>query len=181
VAIVFSGNVFNLLHSGSSERTRIPPFFIFQKYPTAVSARSVQFKGLAAPGFPGLPATADLVAVWKTSHGQRFQNYRAAFTVLNVPVIKRAWIDDLVAGCDPLRRAPSAWLDLIRRGRYNPLTAESTTVVRNVKDQVPGTPTGKSILNEVFMHFKDTPHAFEAFAARIFQMHDQRCVFGRAA
>ena len=30
-------------------------------------------------------ATADLVAVWKTTKGQRFQNYRAVFTVLDAP------------------------------------------------------------------------------------------------
>ena len=65
--------VFDLLHSTRPDRSRIPPFFIFKKYSTPASARSVQFKGLAAPGFSGLPATADLVAVWKTSKGQRFQ------------------------------------------------------------------------------------------------------------
>src|SRR5262249_33592162 len=73
-------HVFDLLHAHTAERERIPPFFVFQKYPTPGSSRSVQFKGLAAPGFPGLPATSDLVAVWKTTKSQRFQNYRAVFT-----------------------------------------------------------------------------------------------------
>jgi hypothetical protein len=83
--------VFQLLHASPADRSRIPPFFIFQKYPTPISARSVQFKGLAVPGFMGLPATSDLVAVWKTSEGQRFQNYRATFTILDVPVVGRTW------------------------------------------------------------------------------------------
>src|SRR5688572_30353438 len=83
---------FDLLHAGTGNRELVPPFFVFRKYPTKASARSVQFKGLAAPGFPSLPATSDLVAVWKTAAGQRFQNYRAVFTVLDVPVISRAWL-----------------------------------------------------------------------------------------
>src|ERR1700675_269488 len=66
---------FDLLHASPPERSLVPPFFILRKYPTPNSARSVQFKGLAAPGFPGLPSTTDLVAVWKTTKGQRFQNY----------------------------------------------------------------------------------------------------------
>src|SRR5262245_6632665 len=45
--------VFDLLHGDTNQRARIPPFFIFKKYPTPASARSVQFKGLAAPGFQG--------------------------------------------------------------------------------------------------------------------------------
>ncbi|WP_156944623.1 hypothetical protein [Bradyrhizobium sp. Ec3.3] len=84
--------VFDLLHANPSQRALIPPFFVFKKYPTSASARSVQFKGLAAPGFPGLAATSDLVAVWKTTGGQRFQNYRAVFTVLDVPVVPHAWL-----------------------------------------------------------------------------------------
>jgi hypothetical protein len=73
--------VFGLLHEGAV-RAKIPPFFIFQKYPTDASARSVQFKGVAVPGAPALPATSDLVALWKSTDGARFQNYRAIFTIL---------------------------------------------------------------------------------------------------
>jgi len=102
--------VFSLLHASPPQRALIPPFFVFKKYPTAVSARSFQFKGLAVPGFVGLPPTADLVAVWKTTEGQRFQNYRAIFTVLDAGVISRAWIDDLAAGRSLTVNAPPAWV-----------------------------------------------------------------------
>ena len=37
----------------------------------------------------------DLVAVWKTTDGQRFQNYKATFTILDVPVVPRAWLESL--------------------------------------------------------------------------------------
>jgi hypothetical protein len=90
--------VFHLLHGPTEDRCRIPPFFVFKKYPTTRSPRSVQFKGLAVPGFRGLPATSDLVAVWKTTDGERFQNYKAAFTILDVPVVRREWLLELNQG-----------------------------------------------------------------------------------
>jgi hypothetical protein len=168
--------VFELLHASPSERLRIPPFFVFRKYPTPVSARSVQFKGLAVPGFRGLPATADLVAVWKTSDRQRFQNYRATFTVLDVPVIKHAWLHDLVRGDGITANAPEPWSDWVRQGRYKALVSESTTVIRSQEAQTPDVGTKVAILDIVWRHFKEAPHAFEAFAARIFQMHDPRVI-----
>jgi hypothetical protein len=64
-------HVFDVLHTDPDGRSHIPPFFVFQKYPTPGSGRSVQFKGLAVPGYSGLPATSDLVAVWKTTSGLR--------------------------------------------------------------------------------------------------------------
>src|SRR6516165_7965137 len=121
---------FDLLHAEENQRALIPPFFIFKKCPTPSSARSVQFKGLAVPGFPGLPATSDLVAVWKATDGQRFQNYRAVFTVLNVPAVPRAWLAALATDSEAsLAAAPSAWRDWIASGRYRPLASESTTVI----------------------------------------------------
>jgi hypothetical protein len=168
--------VFSLLHASTPQRSLIPPFFVFKKYPTAVSARSFQFKGLAVPGFVGLPPTANLVAVWKTTEGQRFQNYRAVFTVLDAGVISRAWIDDLVAGRSLTANAPAAWVEWVERGRYRALTAESTTVIRSVASQLPETPLKAAILDAVWKHFSAAPIAFEAFAARIFQMYDPRVV-----
>ncbi len=169
-------HVFDLLHAAPPRRSRIPPFFIFKKSPTSMSARSVQFKGLAVPGFTGLPATADLVAVWKTSKGQRFQNYQATFTVLDAPVIERAWLQDLAEGSSLTTNAPSAWTDWVRKGRYHALTAESTTVIRSQEAQFPDTPAKTAILETVWKYFKDTPRAFEAFAAHLFQLHDQRVI-----
>lgn len=167
---------FDHLHANPARRGAIPPFLIFQKYPTATSARSVQFKGLAVPGFTGLPATADLVAVWKTTKGQRFQNYQATFTVLDTPSISRAWLEDLATDDRLTENAPDAWRDWVKFGRYDALTAESTTVIRDAAAQVPDSAGKTAILDTVWQHFKDAPRAFEAFAAHIFQMHDQRVI-----
>ena len=168
--------VFDLMHADPSLRAQIPPFLVFQRFPTSRSARSFQFKGLAVPGFAGLPATADLVAVWKTSKGQRFQNYRAVFTILDVPVIPRVWINDLDSGMPLTKHAPLAWRNWAELGRYDALTAESTTVIRSPDAQIPNTPTKLAILETVWKHFQKAPQEFESFAARLFQMHDQRVI-----
>src|SRR5262249_6450464 len=129
---------FELLHAAPPMREKIPPFLIFKKFPTPASSRSVQFKGLAAPGFSGLPSTADLVAVWRTAEGQRFQNYRAVFTVLNTPVVARSWLQELGNGnAVSLVSAPTAWQSWVKTGRAQALASESTTSIRSVDQQRP--------------------------------------------
>jgi hypothetical protein len=167
---------FERLHDGTLPRVDVSPFFIFKKHQTKNGARSVQFKGLAVPGFPGLSATEDLVAVWKSTDGQRFQNYRSTFTILDTPVVSRAWISDLAGGNADTTNAPKAWRDWVATGTYRPLVAEPTTVIRSVEQQTPDTPLKASILECVWTHFRDTPIAFEAFAARIYQMTDARVI-----
>lgn len=53
------------------------------------------------PGAPQVERTDDLVAIWRTTGSERFQNYRAIFSVLNVPTVSRQWINQLLAG-EPL-------------------------------------------------------------------------------
>jgi hypothetical protein len=149
---------------------------IFQKSPTPVSSRSVQFKGIAVPGFRGIPAASDLVAVWKSTDGHRFQNYRAIFTILDVPTVSRAWINDLAKDCPLTINTPKAWADFSRGGIYRPLVAAPTKIIRSASAQLPDTPNKMDILEHVWLHFKDSPISFEAFAARIFQMHDPRVI-----
>ena len=168
--------VFELLHNAFPERQKIPPFFVFMKYPTEASARSVQFRGIAVPGFAALPATADLIAVWKTTAGQRFQNYRATFTILDCATISRKWINDLASDKPMTENAPVAWKRWVRSGQYFPLTAEPTTIIRSMEEQLPDSVLKMAILDGVWKHFRQTPHAFERFAARVFQMHDARVI-----
>ncbi|MFH1981298.1 MAG: restriction endonuclease [Pseudomonadota bacterium] len=171
--------VFEHLHFTPPKRELIPPFFIFTRYPTEKSSRSVQFNGLAAPGFPGIPATEDLLAIWKTSRGQRFQNYKSVFTILDVPVISRTWITSLAKGAESNVNTPAAWKEWVHKGRYHPLTSEPTTIIRTLDDQIPDTSQKRQLLSIVFEYFKDAPFLFENFAARIFQMQDQRVAIDR--
>lgn len=169
-------HAFARLHDDTAPRVDVSPFFIFNKHQTKNGARSVQFKGLAVPGFPGLSATEDLVAVWKSTDGQRFQNYRSTFTILDAPVISRAWIADLSAGNANTNNAPKAWLEWVAAGAYRALVSEPTTVIRSVEQQTPDTPLKTSLLECIWSHFKDAPFAFEAFAARIYQLTDSRVI-----
>jgi len=167
--------VFELIHGNQSSRQSVPPFLIFTKHPTAGSSRSVRFRGLAAPGFPGLPVTEDLVAVWKSTHGERFQNYRAVFTVLDVATVTRQWLHAL-GGAAVSDQAPAAWSNWLATGVYHPLAAEPTRAIRSEAQQRPDTPLKASVLREVWRHFEANPVAFESFAARIYQMSDQRVI-----
>ena len=62
--------------------------------------RDVKFLGLAVPGAQNLGPDDDLVAVWRTkaSRNLRFQNYKSIFTILDVPVVSRRWINDIKLG-----------------------------------------------------------------------------------
>ena len=176
---------FDLLHSTPKARALISPFFVFKKHPTQNGPRSVQFKGLAVPGYPGLSATQDLVAVWKTTDGQRFQNYRSVFTVLDAASISREWINDILSGNPHTNNAPTAWLKWVSTGHYSPLISEPTAQIRSDGQQRPDTPLKTKILKTVWEHFdfeddktkkNNNAFVFESFAARIFQMHDQRVI-----
>ena len=71
--------IFDRLHLG--QRHLCPPVLVFT---SLRSKRAFTFRGLAVPQFAGVPPTQDLVAVWKSSRGHRFQNYRAVFTILDL-------------------------------------------------------------------------------------------------
>lgn len=169
-------NVFDRLHTMKAPFIGIPPFFVFKKYPTANSSRSVQFKGIVVPGFAGITATDDLVAVWKTTDGQRFQNYRATFTVLNEATISRAWLEDIVRGEFDTVHAPKNWLEWKNKNVYRPLVAEPTTIIRSIQQQSPSNILQEKIIETIYEHFKEEPIAFEAFAAKIYSLHDPRVI-----
>jgi hypothetical protein len=68
-----------------------------------------------------MPETEDLVAIWKTKGSERFQNYRASFTILKVPRIERRWIDALLVSESGGPTTPGAWISWVEHGRYEPL------------------------------------------------------------
>ena len=169
-------HAFTHIHTDDADRSKVPPFFIFERRATANGTRSVQFKGLAVPGYPGLSATEDLVAIWKSSQGQRFQNYKAVFTILDTSNIKREWLRAIAKGERNSVTAPEAWTRWVKTGKYTPLLAEPTTMIRSPQQQYPDTELKSQILLLVWQYFKDQPIAFEGFAAQIYQMVDQRVV-----
>jgi hypothetical protein len=112
---------FDAIHITPHRRRSVPPFFVFSK---AGRGRDVRFHGLAVPGAPGTSETDDLVAIWKTKGSERFQNYRAIFTILSAPRIERQWIEALLAGESAQLFAPDVWVAWVESSRYEPLVAQ---------------------------------------------------------
>ena len=133
--------------------------------------RDAVFRGLAVPGVEADPAD-DLVAIWRSKKGERFQNYRAKFTILDTGTVSREWIDAVRAG-DPLHAsAPAAWRKWMEKGVYEPLTAEPTIEYRTKEEQQPAAGRDESLVQCVYGYFKDNPHGFEHCAARLAGLMD---------
>lgn len=131
--------------------------------------RDVRFLGLAVPGSADLGPDDDLVAVWRTAaSGERFQNYRAILTVLDVNTVSRQWLSDIQQGNGAQSPyAPQAWLDWLHHRRYLPLSAPHSIEIRTRDQQLPADSDGTAILNLVHSTFKENPHAFEACAVEL--------------
>lgn len=110
-------HAFEIVHARPRERRLVPPLFIASK---AGQSRDVIYHGIAAPGASDVPETEDLVAIWKTKAGERFQNYKAIFTILDAPHVSASWIRDLRDGTVGARRnAPEAWARWVETGSYS--------------------------------------------------------------
>src|SRR5206468_3567785 len=102
--------IFEDAHSGEQARHRVPPIFIFSN---TGEWRDVMFLGLAVPGISEHLASEDLVAIWRMAKGLRFQNYRSHFTVVDVPNVSRAWVDDVISANPHSLHAPAAWMEWV--------------------------------------------------------------------
>lgn len=162
---------FELAHATPAERALVSPFLVFAK----AEGRDAVFKGLAAPGAAHLDAADDLVAIWKSVEGQRFQNYRAVFTILDIDVVPRAWIKELHQGERLGPACPKIWRDWVKTGRAKPLKAERVTRVRSKAQQL-GDAQQQEIARAIHAYFKRDPYAFEHFAAYAVQLMDPNVV-----
>ncbi len=163
--------VFDCVHASPPRRSEVSPFFIFTKAPL-YGTRAVQFRGLAAPGASGVAPTDDLVAVWKSFEGQRFQNYKALFTILKTPRVPRAWLADLQAGHAQSKSCPKEWRQWVDVGSYIPLAAEPAIEIRTREEQLPNNDLEREILATVYNYFKKNPTAFEVCAAALVQFQN---------
>ena len=132
--------------------------------------RDVRFLGLAVPGCATEGPDTDLVAIWRSKgpDQERFQNYRALFTVLDVPVVSRKWIDDVKRGrALDSRHVPKPWLKWVRHRKYSPLCAPRSTDTRTKEQQLPIDRTDKRILESIYGTYVHEPHRFERCAIEI--------------
>lgn len=74
-------------------RNEYPLILLFSK---GIEGFDRVFHGVLAPGFKGLGETEDLIAIWKTKDGKRFQNYKAVFTLLPIEIIERKSLEFLI-------------------------------------------------------------------------------------
>ncbi len=157
--------IFNLAHSGVEGRRQVPPVLVFA---STGEWRDVVFLGLAVPGTSDLRTSEDLVAVWRISkEGKRFENYRARFSVLKTPLLKRAWITDIINGNPRSPNAPQHWTDWIETGRIHPLLATHSLKYRTKAEQLPQTSSEKAILEHIRGYFASDHHGFERCAAAL--------------
>ena len=162
-------DVFAASHGTAADRAKVPPFFLFEK--AAASGRSVRFRGLLAPGGPTLTSDDELAAIWRTTVGLRFQNYRSHFTVLDHDLILRSWIEHLLAGGNPLGDGcPDVWRTWVEGRVYRPMLAPVTTVVRSKADQLPADAAGAAMLEEIREYFRGREHDFESCAVAIWRL-----------
>jgi hypothetical protein len=168
-------NLFKSLYDKINPRSLIPPIFIFQKYPTKKSSRSVMFRGLCVPGNPAYSQTEDLVSVWKSKDSKRFENYKAVFSILNCSKIKRDYINEILSGVEQ-KNIPKEFQAFKERGSYNLLQSERISEIRNDDEQLPISSSHIDMLSTIFTYFKAKEggvYIFEKFAADIFKMSNK--------
>jgi hypothetical protein len=164
---------FDALHANPPRRAEIPPFLIFTG---TGRGRDVRFRGLAVPGAAGVSPTEDLVALWKTSGGERFQNYRALFTILDVSVVTREWLTAVIAAQPLGGSAPRPFVEWMKTGRYRALQAERAVVWRSKRQQLPTTKNGFEAIRRIHAHFSSNPYEFEKCAALLARYMDPNIV-----
>lgn len=160
-------DVFERAHGDESKRTEVPPILAFTG---TGEYRDQRFLGLMVPGAPGLPHTEDLVAIWKTVGGRRFQNYRAIFSVLNVERVPIKWLHAIRDGKSSLSNAPVEWNSWIQHGSMEVLRAERSIDYRTKHEQLPVSPWHRKMLIQIRDHFEDDPYRFERCAGRIAEL-----------
>jgi hypothetical protein len=164
---------FGPLLTSTCDRSAIAPFFVFTR---GSEGRDVVFRGLAVPGSPALPPSEQLVAVWKSKGGDRFQNYKAHFTILDEPVISRAWLDDLLNNQPITENTPPSWREWVTTGKYRALRATPTVNYRTREDQMPLTAREEGIVREVYGFYRENPFGFERCAGELFRLMDRNVV-----
>jgi hypothetical protein len=157
-------NLFDEAHNVRCS-SHFPPIFLFGNTGTY---RDVRFLGLAVPGAEGMGSDDDLVAVWRTArNGTRFQNYKAIFTILDVPCVARAWINDIKDGTivdSP--HVPLPWLDWVKSRKFKALKSQPIMTIRTKRVQLPEGPMAEyvQLIHDIY---KSDPYNFEKCAMEI--------------
>ena len=159
--------LFDKVHDSGAMRAQVAPIFIFSK---AGKGRDVVFRGVAVPGAESVSSTEDLVAVWKTYGNSRFQNYRAIFTVLDIPVVERKWIEDILENNILSENCPDLWKAWVKTGIAIALKAPRVQDHRSKEQQLPTSKENLEILQLIRDHFAEDSYGFEKFAGELLKL-----------
>ena len=162
--------IFEMSHGGQSARNQVPPILIFRSLGKP-HYRDVKFLGLAVPGGGAARETEDLVAIWKSHQGSRFQNYRATFSILNEATINRNWLNAIRTKSNPKVLEPATLRDWRASGVARRLKAVRSRAVRCKEEQLPQTARHVQLLNVIRTFFISDPVRFEKCAARIAELY----------
>ena len=168
----FLHDLYNNLAIGM--RYKCAPIFVFQKY----CSRDVIFLGVAVPGDGRINPHDSLTAVWAQNSDGRYQNYKAIFTILDIPFVDRRWLDDLEYG-DGISSsyAPKAWKDWVEKGSYKPLVTEKNPVqYRKKNEQLPTLNSEEFKMLQAIIDYFNNPFDFEKCACKIVQIMDSNIV-----
>ena len=187
----FLRNIYEKLSKKTFEdRKEIPPIFLFE---SKKENSGVQFKGLLVPGNSNYDDKDILTAVWASKgNGERFQNYRAIFTLLdtmegsknepNKASIDLRWLDDIKNGksYDSIY-APLSYKKWVKTGIYTPFSTIRLSAIRTKKEQLPNNPQKLKMLKLIHDYFydKNNKHKstrFEPFALWLSMQVDQNII-----
>jgi hypothetical protein len=162
--------MFDALRGPLSLRRLIPPIFVFAR---SNPGWAVKFRGLAVPGEAGVSPTESLVAIWRMSGDNRFQNYRATFSILDTrPLIDRVWVDSICAGATSAIAdlAPKPWRDWLERGVTRTLQVKPLVEPRTRDEQLPEIADRRGWEMLECLHESVGNRAFEFVAVALFKL-----------
>jgi len=158
------------------KRRDIPIYFYFSKMSDG-KGYDTKFKGLLVPGAKG--ASDDFFqGVWRTSGDRedRFENFRALFTVLDVREIPRAWLEDIKVGrAYESTHAPQPYKQWVDKNIYSALIAPRITNVRTRDEQLPDNERQMDLLVHLYRKFpKEKAYEFESVALEIWGLISEK-------
>jgi len=167
----FFREIFARAASGYAERKRVPPGFYFTH---GDRGRDMVFRGMIIPKTNEVSNSEELISVWRSTLGQRFQNYRARFTVLDSSEIDLQWVRSVIEGNERSDLAPVAWVNWLERGVICPLEAPRTLEYRKKAAQIPTNASELDSLKFIHKYFEGNDSLFEHFAATIWKLSDSK-------
>lgn len=167
----FFREIFARAASGLEERRRVPPGFYFTH---GDIGRDMVFRGMIIPKTNEMANSEELISVWRTSYGRRFQNYRARFSVLDATEIDLRWVRSVIEGDELGELAPPAWKNWIENGLIRALEAPRTLEHRKKASQLPTSSSEVDILSFLHKYFEGNDALFEHFAVAVWRLSDAR-------